>query len=71
MGAVGGAVVDHHVDRDAHRERPAGHTITANTGAAARTATVTINGITVTMTQSSAAPPPPTGFHVVGGSSRQ
>jgi len=47
------------------------YTITANTGAAARTATVTINGITVTMTQSSAAPLPPTGFHVVGGSSRQ
>jgi hypothetical protein len=43
------------------------YTISANPGTDARTATVTINGVAVTVTQSSAAPPAPSGFRVVGG----
>jgi Putative binding domain, N-terminal/Viral BACON domain len=43
------------------------YTISANPGIEARTATVMINGVSVTVTQSTGAPPAPSGFRVVGG----
>jgi hypothetical protein len=43
------------------------YTISPNTGAVARSATVTINGVAVTVTQSSSAPAAPSGFRVVDG----
>jgi hypothetical protein len=43
------------------------YTISANPGTEARTGTVTINGVTVTVTQGSAPPAAPSGFRVIGG----
>jgi hypothetical protein len=43
------------------------YTISPNSGVDLRTATLTINGVTVTVTQGSAVPPAPSGFRVVGG----
>jgi hypothetical protein len=43
------------------------YTISANPTTEPRTATVTINGVAVTVTQSSATPQAPSGFRVVGG----
>jgi hypothetical protein len=43
------------------------YTISANPGTEPRTATLTINGVAVTVTQGSAAPPAPSGFRVIGG----